>query len=451
MFLESKTHIAKLMEFNSFERIVAQRPSKKLAKIFIISFVVFVIIMLLPWTQNIQSEGSVSTISPNQRPQQINSIIAGRIEKWYIQDGQVVQKGDTLLQISEVKEEYLDPSLLTRVSEQIKAKSEAIEFYDQKANTASLQQSALNIALRFKLEQLQNKLQQYTLQVQSDSISFVAATNQLKISTEQLERRKQLFAADLNSVTELEARQQSYQDALAKKISAENKYYNGKNELLNIKLELLGTQQDYTEKISKIEGDKFTALSQVSSTEGEVAKLNNQFSNYQKRQGFYIITAPQAGQVLRSSKAGIGETVKEGEVLIQIVPKIFEPAVEIYVSPLNMPLINKGQRVQLQFDGFPAIIFSGWPQASYGIFSGRVAAIDQSIHSNGKFRVWVKPDPKERPWPKEIKFGAGTKSIALLSDVPLIYELWRQLNGFPPEFYKPQTDSKKDESTKDKK
>ena len=280
MFLESKTHIAKLMEFNSFERIVAQRPSKKLAKIFIISFVVFVIIMLLPWTQNIQSEGSVSTISPNQRPQQINSIIAGRIEKWYIQDGQVVQKGDTLLQISEVKEEYLDPSLLTRVSEQIKAKSEAIEFYDQKANTASLQQSALNSALRFKLEQLQNKLQQYTLQVQSDSISFVAATNQLKISTEQLERRKQLFAADLNSVTELEARQQSYQDALAKKISAENKYYNGKNELLNIKLELLGTQQDYTEKISKIEGDKFTALSQVSSTEGEVAKLNNQFSNY---------------------------------------------------------------------------------------------------------------------------------------------------------------------------
>ena len=451
MFLERKTHIDKLMEFNSFARIISQRPSRKLTKIFVISLVVFIIIMLLPWTQNIQSEGSVSTISPNQRPQQINSIIAGRIEKWYIQDGQVVQKGDTLLQISEVKEEYLDPSLLSRVSEQIKAKSEAIDFYDQKANTATLQQGALNNALSFKIEQLQNKLKQYILQVQSDSISFIAANNQLKIGTEQLSRQKQLYEADLKSLTELETRQQYYQDALAKKISAENKYYNGKNELLNIKLELLGTQQDYTEKLSKIEGEKFTALSQVSSTEGEVAKLNNQYSNYQKRQGFYIITAPQAGQVLRSSKAGIGETVKEGEVLIQIVPKIFEPAVEIYISPLNMPLISKEQKVQLQFDGFPAIIFSGWPQASYGIFSGRVVAIDQSIHSNGKFRVWVKPDPKERPWPKEIKFGAGTKSIALLSDVPLIYELWRQLNGFPPEFYQPQTGDSKDKNTKDEK
>jgi multidrug resistance efflux pump len=451
MFLERKTHIDKLMEFNSFERIITQRPSKKLTKAFVISLIVFIVIMFLPWTQNIQSEGSVSTISPNQRPQQVNSIIAGRIEKWYIQDGQVVQKGDTLLQISEVKEEYLDPFLLSRVSEQIKAKSEAIDFYDQKANTASQQQVALNNALRFKIEQLQNKFKQYTLQVQSDSISFIASNNQLKISTEQLERRKQLFAADLNSVTELEARQQSYQDALAKKISAENKYYNGKNELFNIKLELLGTQQDYSEKISKIEGDKFTALSQVSSTEGEVAKLNNTYANYLKRQGFYIITAPQAGQVLRSSKAGIGETVKEGDVLIQIVPKIFDPAVEIYISPLDMPLISKSQKVQLQFDGYPAIVFSGWPQASYGIFSGRVAAIDQSIHSNGKFRVWVKPDPEKRPWPKDIKFGAGTKSIALLSDVPLIYELWRQINGFPPEFYKPQAGTDKDKNAKDEK
>jgi hypothetical protein len=143
--------------------------------------------------------------------------------------------------------------------------------------------------------------------------------------------------------------------------------------------------------------------------------------------------------------------VKDGEMLMQIVPQVFEPAVEIFISPLNMPLIAKGQRVQLQFDGFPAIVFSGWPQASYGIFSGRIAAVDQSIATNGKFRVWVKPDPKERPWPKEIKFGAGTKSIALLSDVPLIYELWRQLNGFPPEFYKPEPGNDKDKSAKNEK
>ena len=163
-------------------------------------------------------------------------------------------------------------------------------------------------------------------------------------------------------------------------------------------------------------------------------KLKNQFQNYKQRQGFYTIIAPQSGQVVQTLKAGLGETVKDGEPLMQIVPDDFDAAVEMSVSPLDMPLIALGQKVQLQFDGFPAIVFSGWPEASYGVFDGKVAAIDQSIDVNGNFKVWVKPNGG-KAWPKDLRYGAGAKSIALLKDVPLIYELWRQLNGFPPEYY----------------
>ncbi len=447
MFLERKTHTEKLMEFDSFKRIIKPQPAKSLIKTFLIFLGCALLISFLPWTQNIQSMGIVSSISPSQRPQQINTIIPGRIVKWYIKDGQKVNKGDTLLQIGEVKEDYLDESLLQRVDEQINAKNEAVKFYKQKAGTANQQQTALNSALGFKMDQLKNKLKQYTLIVQSDSMSYLAAQNQLKISAEQQKRQQQLYDAGLKSLTELEQRQQYYQDALAKKISAENKYYNSKNELLNIMLELSGTQQDYSEKISKTDGERFVALSQVSSTEGEVAKLKNQFQNYKQRQAFYTIVAPQSGQVMRTVKAGLGETVKAGETLMQIVPDDFEAAVEMSVSPLNMPLIALGQKVQLQFDGFPAVVFSGWPQASYGVFSGEVAAIDQSINAEGKFKIWVKPDGK-RPWPKQLKYGAGTKSIALLEDVPLIYELWRQLNGFPPEYYQQTANSAENKKEK---
>jgi hypothetical protein len=31
--------------------------------------------------------------------------------------------------------------------------------------------------------------------------------------------------------------------------------------------------------------------------------------------------------------------------------------------------------------------------------------------------------------------GSGASGIALLNDVPIWYELWRQLNGFPPDYY----------------
>ncbi len=436
MFLQSKAHFNKLMDFKSFSKTMAEKPSNKVTKIFLFGLLFSAVVLALPWTQNIKSTGMVSTISPNQRPQEINSIIAGRIEKWHIQDGQKVNKGDTLLEISEVKEEYLDGSLLERTNDQVEAKKEAIIFYGQKADMATRQQAALNQSLAYKLEQTKNKLQQYTLQLQSDSMAFIAANNQLNISKEQLDRQNQLFDAGLKSLTDLEQKQQYLQDALTKKISAENKFFNGKNELLNIKLELLAVQQEYNEKIAKTDGDRFSALSQVSASEGEVAKLKNQYANYEKRQSFYVITAPQDGQVMRSVKAGIGETVKEGESLMQIVPENFDVAVEMFIDPLNIPLVAVGQRVQIQFDGFPAIIFSGWPDASYGIFEGRVVAVDRSIVSNGKFRVWVAPSDK-KAWPPSLRFGAGTKNITLLNDVPLIYELWRQINGFPPEFYKP--------------
>lgn len=433
MFLDSKIQIEKLTGFESF-KTVTRSPERKLKKIFVTSVLCLLILMFLPWTQNIQSPGAVSTLQPNQRPQQINSVIAGKILKWHISDGQIVNQGDTILELTEVKEDYLDSSLLDRVEDQIDAKNASVQFYRQKAGTTDQQGRALMSAMQFKISQLRNKLYQYKLQVQSDSISYVAAQNQLRISDEQLIRQKELYEAGLKSLTELEQRQQYFQDARAKRLVAENKFYNSKNELLNIRLELSGVEQEYAEKISKASGERFTALSQVSVAEGEIAKLRNQFANYSQRRKFYVITAPQSGQVVRTVKAGLGEIVKEGEQLLQIVPTEFSPAVEIQISAVDMALVQEGQKVRLQFDGFPAIVFSGWPQASYGTFGGKVSAIDPSINTDGTFRIWVVPDGK-RPWPKQLRYGGGARGIALLNDVPIIYELWRQLNGFPAEYY----------------
>ncbi|HEX8377747.1 MAG TPA: HlyD family efflux transporter periplasmic adaptor subunit [Pedobacter sp.] len=444
MFLDSKTQTDKLTSFESFNKVITKSPARKLKKVFFITIVCMMALMFLPWTQNIQSLGTVSTLQPNQRPQQINTIIGGKILKWHIRDGQLVAKGDTILQLTEVKEDYLDTSLLARVDDQIQAKNASVEFYRQKAGTTDQQQRALISSMKFKLSQLRNKLKQYRLQVQSDSISFIAASNQLKISDEQLKRQKELYDAGLKSLTELEQRQQYFQDARAKRISAENKYYTSKNELLNIQLDLSGVEQEYAEKISKASGDRFTAMSQVSTAEGDIAKLKNQFSNYAQRRQFYVITAPQAGQVTRTLKAGIGEIVKEGEQLLQIVPTEFSPAVEMKIPAVDMPLIQKDQNIRLQFDGFPAIVFSGWPQASYGTFGGKVSAIDPSVNADGTFRIWVVPDGK-RGWPKQLRYGGGAQGIALLNDVPIIYELWRQLNGFPAQFYKPETKTEKNE------
>ena len=150
----------------------------------------------------------------------------------------------------------------------------------------------------------------------------------------------------------------------------------------------------------------------------------------------YYIKAPQSGYVNRVLQAGIGQTVKEGTPIVSIMPAQYDVAVETYVDPIDLPLINKGEKVRVWFDGWPTIVFSGWPDVSYGTFGGKIVAIENFISDNGKYRILIAPDKSEAPWPKKISIGSGAETIALLDTVPIWFEVWRILNGFPPNYYK---------------
>ncbi len=208
-----------------------------------------------------------------------------------------------------------------------------------------------------------------------------------------------------------------------------------RNELLNAELEINGIRNDYRDKLSKAESEKFASLSQRYTTEAEVTKMQVDLANYTVRAGNYYVTAPQDGYITQAVVTGVGETVKEGDPLVSVMPARFDLAVELFVRPMDMPLITKGQKVRFIFDGWPSIVFSGWPNTSYGTFGGKVAAIDNFISPNGKYRILVAPDKDDQAWPDAIRVGGGAIGFALMSDVPIWYELWRQINGFPPDLY----------------
>ncbi|OLY94984.1 Multidrug resistance efflux pump [Cnuella takakiae] len=431
-------------QFSAYNHVYRQNKESHIRTWLMILLGALIIILFLPWTQNIRARGNVTAWSQEDRPQEINSIIGGRIVKWYIREGDFVQRGDTLAQLAEVKVDYLDPNLVARTKEQLDAKEMTVNYYTNKVQTAQSQIGALQQALEIKISQLENKTRQQRIKVQSDSMEMVAANNDFSIATKQFARQRTMFDSGLVSLTQFEQRNQTYQNAMAKKISAENKFVNSKQELGILALELNGTRQEYTEKISKAEGDRFQSLSQIATGQGDIAKLQNQYASYSIRNGMYYIIAPQSGQVIKASKSGIGEIVKEGEMLVHVVPTDIQYAVEMYVRPVDLPLVNVGQAVRFMFDGFPAIVFSGWPQASYGLFSGRVVAVESDVSTNGKFKVLVTEMPGERAWPKELKMGTGASGIALLKNVPVWYELWRNINSFPPDYYKPEAPAAKD-------
>ncbi len=427
----------------SYSRIYMYNQKSKVRYWFYICAGIFIIFLFLPWTQNIRAKGSVTTLYQDQRPQQVNTIIGGRVMKWYIIEGDYVKAGDTLIQLSEVKTDYLDPNLLDRTKDQLSGKQMSVEYYKNKVDITGQQINAINNGLQLKLNQLMNKLGQLNLKVQADSAESVAAGNDFNIASIQYNRQKAMYDSGLVSLTQLEQRNQQFQNAMAKKISAENKLANSKQDLTITRIEMSALQQENLEKEAKAQGDQYQSLTQIASGQADIAKLENQFASYTIRNGMYYVLATQSGQVVKAQKAGIGEFVKDGDMIAEIVPDKIKYAVEMFVRPLDLPLLAPGQKVRFMFDGFPAIVFSGWPKASSGTFGGEIVAIESNVSMNGKFRVLVKEDPADKPWPYQLKMGTGAQGIALLKDVPVWYELWRNINGFPPDYYKPKQTEKK--------
>lgn len=434
-------------EFSALNYVETKTSGNVIKRIFLASTLILFVIMFIPWTQNIRARGEVTTLKPDQRPQTIHSVIAGRIEKWFVQEGDFVAKGDTILFLSEIKDEFFDPQLLDRTKQQLKSKEMAVQSYMQKVTSLDNQIDALVETSALKLQQTKNKITQANLKILSDSSEFKAAEINFKVAVDQYDRMKKLYDQGLKSLTDLEMRELTMQKTKAELIAKENALLSTRNELINLQVELTSIVAQYKDEIAKAESNKYAAMSDMYDAEVVVTKLQNQYMNYSVRTDMYYILAPQDGYVTKAIQSGLGETIKEGEEIVSIMPANFSLAVAMYVEPIDLPLLKKGNKVRIQFDGWPAIVFSGWPNTSYGTYGGVVFAIDNFISSNGNYRVLVSQDPQDYPWPEALRVGAGASTMTLLNDVPIGYEIWRQINGFPPDYYsldeKTEIDEKK--------
>lgn len=296
-----------------------------------IAFLIFT-----PWVQTTAGAGKVTTLNPVDRLQEINALVPGRIEEWYVRDGSAVKKGDPIAKIVDN-----DPLLLQRLEAergQVIAKLEA-------ARTAQ------------------------------------------KTAGLDLTRTRDLFAKGLAARREVEQAQIRIEDLRARTAEA-------------------------------------------------AAELNRIDVNL-SRQSAQVVRAPRDGVILRVNAGDAATFVNAGDILASFVPDNIDRAVEIFIDGRDVALIRPGAKVRLQFEGWPAVQFSGWPSVAVGTFGGEVAVIDPSASARGQFRVVViedKTDPN--PWPDQrfIRLGASARGWVLLERVSVGYELWRQLNNFPPEF-----------------
>ena len=378
-------------------------------------------LLFLPWQQFVRGNGQVIAYDPLERPVVVEAPLSGRVEKAYILDGKRVSKGDLLFEL-----EDNDPELLNNLkflAETAKRRRGAVQMRVEslKAQLAEQERALLPMIAAF--------------QAKVEAMSFAAKTAQ-----QQYDRIKVLYEDERGLVS-----QRDYELALLERDRAHAEW-------MNAQAELQGVEPDGKSKIQSTRASLESARSDLESAEQSLQSLIIQVNQTQRQ----MVVAPRDGTV-QQVQVTEGTYLKEKSPLCTIIPETSKRLAEIYVRGNDMPLlvarhINEkgenvpGSSVRVQFEGWPAVQFMGWPSVARGTFGGEVIMIDPASDSRGKFRVLVAPNPEvnalwsddpsigQDGWPgtKWLRQGVRANGWVLLRRVPLWFEIWRQLNGFPP-------------------
>ncbi|ARU18026.1 efflux RND transporter periplasmic adaptor subunit [Croceicoccus marinus] len=301
-----------------------------------LGFVLVVALLFVPWVQTAQGMGKVVSLDPDDRPRQVTSVIEGRVERFFVSDGDQVQAGDPIARVVDV-----DPGLLSRLS---------AERAQLEAEIAAMQQA------------------------------------------------RQVAAIDVGRTRQL------LEEGLA-------------------------SRREYEQSQIRI--------AEADATIAEARAAINRIETEINRRSEQVVLAPREGRVQQVNGELGGQLIDAGTVLAVIAPEQVQRAVELYVDARDVPIIERGSPVRLEFEGFPAIQFSGWPNLVYGVYDGQVRTIDPVAGPNGQFRVIVEPLPgAERPWPGERYVRQGSNVVGWIrgNTVTVGFEIWRQLNDFPLQY-----------------
>ena len=275
------------------------------------------VVMFLPWRQTIDGEGAITAFTPRDRPQSVQNPIGGRIERWNVQEGDFVKKGDTLLVISDIKDDYFDPDLSQRLDEQLDAKRGSQAGHRNQNQGLNNQIKALSTGLLVKLAAARNKVRQSEFKVRPTRPTWQAIRKNYQIALDRLDRYEKGYLTGLFSLTDLESRRLKVQEDQAKVVSQENKLNVSQQELINARLELSTIAADFQEKIAKAESDRSSAVSYLAEAGGEVAKLRNKISSVDVGRGCMPSGRPRMATLCPVIKQALAKPLKKENPLLR--------------------------------------------------------------------------------------------------------------------------------------
>lgn len=443
-------------EFPALRLTRTSRFVRRVGRVMLVALVLSLFAMLfVPWQQSIRGEGAVVAFDPFERPQTVEAPVTGRIavrgegvrEGAYVKKGQLLfgivnQDPDYLsrLQAQEAQARSLIEIAKTRLAstQELREKNASIVgFTDQELDNIHIARDELVKAYDRFVDQAQNK-------VLAEQNKLVAAEAKLYQAEADYKRKLALFEEGIESELKMQETEQKYRDSKAYVKVAEQELEVARNGLKGMKNQRESIRQEWEAKIKKLMQELEKAKAEVDKADIEIKKTTEDINQKEAKlidqqskvaaQSTQDVFAPRDGYIMDLAVIADSSFVDAKDSLCRIVPRTEKPAVQLWVTGNDAPLISEGRHVRLQFEGWPAVQFSGWPSVAVGTFGGVVALVDPTDDGLGRFRIVVVPDKTDAPWPKYpyLRQGVRANGWVLLDTVPLGYEIWRRMNGFPP-------------------
>ena len=408
----------------------SSRYAKRLAKLLLVLLVVSALAMLvLPWQQTSRGTGSVVAFAPQERQQTIDAPAKGVVGKIAdgLVEGSIVKRGQVILEIQPFAANKVEQ--LNGQFRDLKTKEQTLAFkadaqlqmvggFTEARDFAVSAAEAMVEAAQAKLESKQELLPGYRAKQLQAKLNF--------------DRQNGLARQGLKPAKEIEKLRKEWDVA--------------RSDVESIQQDILSLRNELTSKEKQVEEKRRLAQTKINYANamyqdaiGGQATVRKDLREIEMKLGEtnrLIVTAPRDGTIYRMPLYELGQAIKEGQALLTLVPETSQNAVELMINGNDLPFVQLGQEVRLQFEGWPSVQVAGWPSIAIGAFSGQVASIDSTDNGKGEFRILVVPtDDPDLAWPEDAKRflrqGVRANGWVQLRRVRLGYEIWRQMNGFP--------------------
>lgn len=414
-------HVLPVMaELESRRRI--RTVARSLAVFFFLSVVALI---FTPWQQSVSGMGHVSALTPVERVQAISAPVEGRVARWHVMEGSHVRQGQLVVELADN-----DPLILDRLGSERQAVRERLMMAEGRAAAHEERLGRLEESKANAVNGARNRVQMAGERIVQNEQAMRAAEERLTTARLNIARQESLLERGLTSQRTVELAQQEFATAEAEVRRALASLNAARTERRALEDDLRKVAADADAAIESERASLNLARAETANIKAELQRVDSRLA----RQQTLKVHAPRDGTLLRLLAQPDSELLKGGEPVALFVPDAHAATVELWLDGMDMPLVQPGDKVRLQFNGWPAIQFVGWPAVAVGTFGGVVRMVDAAETNGGKFRILVTPDPEEDPWPsaRYLRQGVQAKGWVLLRQVTLGWELWRRFNGFPP-------------------